>query len=56
MSLMRKESREQPSTTKGGELGSRRKRRQAPEPNGCFLLALADALRDILADERRRAA
>lgn len=35
---------------------SRRKRSVPAEPNGAFLLALADALRDILHDEQHRAA
>jgi hypothetical protein len=33
-----------------------RRKRVAVEPNSAFLRAMADALRDILADEQRRAA
>jgi hypothetical protein len=42
----------------GASIGtrSRRKRGPAPDPNQAFVQAFADALRDILREERRRVA
>jgi hypothetical protein len=44
------------SEVRGEEERSRRKRERASEPTHAFARAFADALRDILYDERRRAA
>jgi hypothetical protein len=44
------------SETQGAEHRSRRKRGNGGEPPPAFVRAFVDALRDILQDERRRAA
>jgi hypothetical protein len=46
----------QPPETRGPEHRFRRKRVQAADRNHAFVRAFADALRDILQHERRRAA
>jgi len=48
--------REQQRTGGRDELRSRRKRASISESNAAFVQAFADALRDILRDERRHAA
>jgi hypothetical protein len=53
---MAKGSEMQGPAAPGIELGSRRRRARAVEPNEAFARAFADALRDILHDEQRRAA
>jgi hypothetical protein len=45
-----------PSETQGAEHPFRRKRDNLGDPNLAFVRAFADALRDILQHERRRAA
>jgi hypothetical protein len=46
-------ARAQQGTSGRGELRSRRKRAFHPDSNAAFVQAFADALRDILRDERR---
>jgi hypothetical protein len=54
MSAMVKGRGERAPSSQGLEPRSRRKRAAAPEPNLAFVQAFADALRDILREERRR--
>jgi hypothetical protein len=56
MSHMAKASDVQESDARGAEQRSRRKRTRAVNSTHAFARAFADALRDILHDERRRAA
>jgi hypothetical protein len=56
MASMAKGSDARSSNMRTAEQRSRRKRGQRVDSNNAFVLAFADALRDILQDERRRAA
>lgn len=56
MSAMAKDRGEQWPGLPISQLQSRRKRSVPPEANQTFVRAFADALRDILRHERRRAA
>jgi hypothetical protein len=56
MSNMAKGSDVRSADTRGADRRSRRKRGHRGDSNNDFVLAFADALRDILQDERRRAA
>jgi hypothetical protein len=56
MSAMTKGRGERAPNSQGIETRSRRKRAVAPERNLAFVQAFADALRDILREERRRVA
>lgn len=55
MSTMAKRG-EQRTSDRAVELRPRRKRAAIADTNAAFVLAFADALRDILRDERRHAA
>jgi hypothetical protein len=56
MTEMAKETGARASGTQGAEQRSRRKRGNVGDSNHSFVRAFADALRDILHHERRRAA
>ena len=56
MANMAKASDERASNVRAAEQGSRPRRGHRVDSNNAFVRAFADALRDILQDERRRAA
>ena len=56
MTTMAKASGERAPSVTTAERRSRRRRVQRVDSNNAFVRAFADALRDILQDERRRAA